>query len=163
MAKYDHIKQEAYEANMQLPKLGLVIFTFGNVSAADRDLGVFAIKPSGVAYDDLTPDKMVIVDFDGETVKGKLRPSSDTLTHAVLYKHWDKINGVVHTHSTYATAWAQSQRDIPIFGTTHADYNTVDIPCAPPMDDVMIQGNYEYETGFQIMNCMQAKGYSYGG
>jgi L-ribulose-5-phosphate 4-epimerase len=161
MAKYDHIKQEAYEANMQLPKLGLVIFTFGNVSAADRDLGVFAIKPSGVAYDDLTPDKMVIVDFDGETVKGKLRPSSDTLTHAVLYKHWEKINGVVHTHSTYATAWAQSQRDIPIFGTTHADYNTVDIPCAPPMDDVMIQGNYEYETGFQIMNCMQAKGYSY--
>jgi L-ribulose-5-phosphate 4-epimerase len=161
MAKYDHIKEEAYEANMQLPKLGLVIFTFGNVSAADRDLGVFAIKPSGVAYEELSPDKMVIVDFDGTTVKGKFRPSSDTLTHAVLYKHWEKINGVVHTHSTYATAWAQSQRDIPIFGTTHADYNTVDIPCAPPMDDVMIQGNYEYETGFQIMKYMEQKGYNY--
>jgi L-ribulose-5-phosphate 4-epimerase len=103
----------------------------------------------------------VIVDFDGVTVKGKLRPSSDTLTHAVLYKHWDKINGIVHTHSTYATAWAQSQRDIPIFGTTHADYNIVDIPCAQPMDDEMIQGDYEYQTGFQIMNCMEQKGYSY--
>lgn len=161
MSKYKSLREEAYEANMQLPKLGLVIFTFGNVSAADRNEGVFAIKPSGVAYDDLTLDKMVIVDFEGVTVKGKLRPSSDTLTHAVLYKHWDKINGIVHTHSTYATAWAQSQRDIPIFGTTHADYNIVDIPCAQPMDDEMIQGDYEYQTGFQIMNCMEQKGYSY--
>ena len=161
MSKYKRIREEAYEANMQLPKLGLVIFTFGNVSAADRDLGVFAIKPSGVDYEELTPDKMVIVDFEGKTVKGKLRPSSDTLTHAVLYKHWEKINGIVHTHSTYATAWAQSQRDIPIFGTTHADYNIFDIPCAQPMNDEMIKGNYEYETGFQIINCMEAKGYSY--
>jgi L-ribulose-5-phosphate 4-epimerase len=158
---YTHIKQEAYEANMQLPKLGLVLFTFGNVSAADRSLGVFAIKPSGVPYEDLSPDKMVIVDFDGKTVEGNLRPSSDTQTHAVLYKHWDKINGIVHTHSTYATAWAQSQRCIPIFGTTHADHNTVDIPCAPPMDDEMIKGNYEYETGFQIMNCFKEKGLDY--
>src|SRR5215210_7333401 len=155
--KYDHIKEEAYEANMQLPKLGLVIFTFGNVSAADRALGVFAIKPSGVPYEDLKATDMVIVDFEGKTVKGKMRPSSDTLTHAVLYKHWEKINGIVHTHSTYATAWAQSLRDIPIFGTTHADYNTVDIPCAPPMDDEMIKGDYEYETGYQIMNCMREK------
>ena len=161
MSKYEHIKQEAYEANMQLPKLGLVLFTFGNVSAADRELGVFAIKPSGVPYKDLSPDKMVIVDFDGITVKGKLRPSSDTLTHAVLYKHWDKIGGIVHTHSTYATAWAQAQRDIPIFGTTHADHNTVDIPCAPPMGDEMIQGNYEYQTGFQIINCLEEKGLNY--
>jgi len=159
--KYQHIQQEAYEANMQLPKLGLVLFTFGNVSAADRNLGVFAIKPSGVAYEDLTPEKMVIVDFEGKTVEGNLRPSSDTLTHAVLYKHWQKIGGIVHTHSTYATAWAQSQRDIPIFGTTHADYNTVDIPCAPPMDDEMIKGNYEYETGFQIMNCFKANDLKY--
>ena len=161
MSKYKKIREEAYEANMQLPMLGLVIFTFGNVSAADRNLGVFAIKPSGVDYEELTPDKMVIVDFDGKTVKGKLRPSSDTLTHAVLYKHWPKINGIVHTHSTYATAWAQSQRDIPIFGTTHADYNIVDIPCAQPMNDEMIKGNYEYETGFQIINCMEEKGYNY--
>lgn len=161
MSQYDHIKQAAYEANMQLPKLGLVLFTFGNVSAVDRALGVFAIKPSGVPYEDLTPEKMVIVDLDGKTVEGDLRPSSDTLTHAVLYKHWPEIGGIVHTHSTYGTAWAQSQRDIPIFGTTHADHNTVDIPCAPPMEDAMIEGNYEYETGFQIMNCFASKGLDY--
>jgi L-ribulose-5-phosphate 4-epimerase len=160
-SKYQHIKEEAYEANMQLPKLGLVLFTFGNVSAVDRSAGVFAIKPSGVPYEDLTPDKIVIVDFDGNTVEGSLRPSSDTKTHAVLYKHWPTIGGIVHTHSTYATAWAQSQRDIPIFGTTHADHNTVDIPCAPPMDDAMIKGDYEYETGFQIMNCFKDKQLNY--
>lgn len=159
--KYDHIREAAYKANMQLPELGLVLFTFGNVSAADRSLGVFAIKPSGVPYNELSPGKMVIVDFDGTKVDGKLRPSSDTPTHAVLYKHWKNIGGIVHTHSTYATAWAQSQRDIPIFGTTHADHNTVDIPCAPPMDDAMIKGNYEYETGFQIMNCFKEKGLKY--
>jgi len=161
MSKYDLIREQAYEANMQLPKLGLVLFTFGNVSAADRSAGVFAIKPSGLPYDELAPSKMVIVDFDGITVEGILRPSSDTKTHAVLYKHWENIGGIVHTHSTYATAWAQSQRDIPIFGTTHADYNTVDIPCAPPMDDEMIKGDYEYETGFQIMNCFKEKSLSY--
>ncbi len=161
MSRYIHIKQEAFDANMQLPKLGLVLFTFGNVSAADRSLGVFAIKPSGVPYEELSPDKMVIVDFDGNTVEGTLRPSSDTKTHAVLYKHWDKIGGIVHTHSTYATAWAQSQRDIPIFGTTHADHNTVDIPCAPPMSDDMIKGDYEYQTGFQIMNCFKEKEINY--
>lgn len=159
--KYDHIREAAYKANMQLPELGLVLFTFGNVSAVDRNLGVFAIKPSGVPYNDLSPAKMVIVDFDGQKVEGSLRPSSDTLTHAVLYKHWQHIGGIVHTHSTYATAWAQSQRDIPIFGTTHADHNTVDIPCAPPMDDAIIQGNYEYETGFQIMNCFKEKDLNY--
>jgi len=158
---YSKIKQEAYEANMQLPKLNLVLFSFGNVSAADRENRVFAIKPSGVPYEDLTPDKMVIVDFDGNTIEGDLRPSSDTLTHAVLYKHWEHIGGIVHTHSTYATSWAQSQRDIPIFGTTHADYNTVNIPCAPPMSDEMIKGNYEHETGFQIMNCFAEKGLDY--
>src|SRR5215216_6740517 len=157
MSKYQHIKQAAYEANMQLPKLGLVLFTFGNVSAVDRELGVFAIKPSGVPYEDLSPEKMVIVDFDGVTVEGDLRPSSDTKTHAVLYKHWPNIGGIVHTHSTYGTAWAQAQRDIPIFGTTHADHNTVDIPCAAPMDDEMIRGDYEYETGFQIMNALKQK------
>lgn len=146
---------------MQLPALGLVIFTFGNVSAADRQQGVFAIKPSGVPYAELTPEKMVVVDFDGKTVDGKLRPSSDTLTHAVLYKHWEHIGGIVHTHSTYATAWAQSQRDIPIYGTTHADHNTVDIPCAPPMSDEMIAGDYEYETGFQIINTLAQRGLTY--
>lgn len=159
--KYDHIQQEAYEANMQLPKLGLVLFTFGNVSAVDRNLGVFAIKPSGVPYEELSPNKMVIVDFDANVVEGTLRPSSDTKTHAVLYKHWEGIGGIVHTHSTYATAWAQAQRNIPIFGTTHADHNTVDIPCAPPMHDDMIKGNYEHETGFQIINCFNERNLDY--
>ena len=161
MSKYQHIKEEAYLANMQLPKLGLVLFTFGNVSASDKNLGVFAIKPSGVPYQDLSIDKMVIVDFEGKTVEGDLRPSSDTQTHAVLYKHWPDIGGIVHTHSTYGTAWAQSQRSIPIYGTTHADHLTVDIACAPPMDDKMIQGDYEYETGFQIMNYLTEKKLSY--
>lgn len=158
MSNYLDIKEQAYKANMQLPKLGLVLFTFGNVSAADRQKGVFAIKPSGVPYDELTVDSMVIVDFDGNTVEGSLRPSSDTKTHAVLYKHWEDIGGIVHTHSTYGTAWAQAQRAIPIFGTTHGDHLTVDIPCAPPMDDDMIKGNYEYETGFQIMNHFRELG-----
>jgi L-ribulose-5-phosphate 4-epimerase len=146
MGKYDHIRQSAYEANMQLPKLGLVVFTFGNVSAVDRSLGVFAIKPSGVPY---------------KTVDGTLRPSSDTKTHAILYKYWEKIGGISHTHSTYATAWAQAQRDIPIFGTTHADHLTVDIPCAKPMSDEMIEGDYEYETGFQIINCLKERDHTY--
>lgn len=161
MSNYQDIKEQAYQANMQLPKLGLVLFTFGNVSAADRSKGVFAIKPSGVPYEDLSPEKMVIVDFEGNTVEGSLRPSSDTKTHAVLYKHWAEIGGIVHTHSTYGTAWAQAQRAIPIFGTTHADHLTVDIPCAPPMADEMIKGNYEYETGFQIMNHFESLGLSY--
>src|ERR1700759_3325896 len=161
MRKYKHIQESAYEANMQLPKLGLVLFTFGNVSAADRDVGEFAIKPSGVPYDELSPEKMVIVDFDGKIVKGKLRPSSDTKTHAVLYKEWPEIGGICHTHSTYATAWAQSLRCIPIYGTTHADHKTVDIPCAPPMDDEMIRGDYEYQTGFQIMNLFRDRNLSY--
>jgi L-ribulose-5-phosphate 4-epimerase len=161
MSKYDHIKEEAYEANMQLPKLGLVIFTFGNVSAADRKLGVFAIKPSGFPYEKLSPKKMVVVDFDANVVEGKLRPSSDTKTHAVLYKHWEKIGGISHTHSIYATAWAQSQRDIPIFGTTHADHVVCNIPCAAPMDDEMIRGDYEHQTGFQIINCLEEKKLNY--
>lgn len=161
MSIYQDIKEQAYEANMQLPKLGLVLFTFGNASAADRKAGVFAIKPSGVPYSDLSPENMVIVDFEGNTVEGKLRPSSDTKTHAVLYKHWLEIGGIVHTHSTYGTAWAQSQRAIPIYGTTHADHLTADIPCAPPMQDDMIAGNYEYETGFQIMNHLKEGGLSH--
>ena len=161
MSKYKYIREEAYEANMSLPKLGLVLFTFGNVSSVDRDLGVFAIKPSGVPYDDLSAEEMVVVDFDGNVVKGKMRPSSDTKTHALLYRQWDKIGGIAHTHSIYATAWAQSQRDIPIFGTTHADHNTVDIPCAQPMSDEMIKGNYEHETGWQIINCFKEKKLDY--
>ena len=161
MISYSEIKDKAYEANMQLPELGLVLFTFGNVSVADRQQKVFAIKPSGVPYKDLSPQKMVIVDFDGNTIEGDLRPSSDTKTHAVLYKNWSEIGAIVHTHSTYATAWAQTQRDIPIFGTTHADHISCDIPCAAPMSDDMIAGNYEHETGYQIIKCLNERGYNY--
>jgi len=158
---YKEIREQAYEANMQLPELDLVLFTFGNASAVDRDAAVFAIKPSGVPYRDLTPAKMVVVDYDAQIVDGKLRPSSDTKTHAVLYKEWTEIGGVVHTHSTYATAWAQAIKDVPIFGTTHADHLTVDIPCAPPMSDEYIKGDYEYNTGYQIIDCLKSRGLSY--
>ncbi len=157
MDDFQTIKQEAYIANMMLPELDLVLFTFGNASAADRKKGVFAIKPSGVPYKKLAPEDMVIVDFEGNTVQGELRPSSDTLTHAVLYKHWEHIGGIVHTHSTYATSWAQAQSDIPIFGTTHADHLTVDIPCVPVMKDEVINENYEYMTGFQIIDGLKEK------
>jgi len=161
MSNHQKIRELAYAANMKLPKLGLVLFTFGNASAADRENKVFAIKPSGVPYEELSPENMVIVDFDGNTVEGDLRPSSDTKTHAVLYKHWEEIGGIVHTHSTYGTAWAQSLKEIPVYGTTHADHTTAPIPCAPPMSDNKIKGNYEYETGFQIMEHLTAHGLSY--
>lgn len=161
MSKYKELKQECYEANMELNALGLVVFTFGNVSAVDRKKGVFAIKPSGVAYDVLKPEDIVIVDFENTVVEGNLRPSSDTKTHAYLYKNWEDIGGISHTHATYSVAWAQSQLDIPIFGTTHADHLTVDIPCAPPMRDDLIQGNYEHNTGVQIIECFNEKKLSY--
>jgi L-ribulose-5-phosphate 4-epimerase len=161
MSVYQDIKQSCYEANMQLPKLGLVLFTFGNVSVVDRQKGVFAIKPSGVPYETLKVDDIVIVDFEANKVEGEMRPSSDTKTHAVLYQHWEDIGAIVHTHSTYATAWAQAQKDIPILGTTHADHLTVDVPCAPPMSDDMIKGNYEKETGFQILQDFEKRDYSY--
>lgn len=155
---YNNIKEEAYEANMNLTKLGLVKFTFGNVSVFDRDKGVFAIKPSGVPYEILKASDIVIVDLEANVVEGNLRPSSDTKTHAVLYKEWPFLGAVVHTHSVFGTAWAQTIRDIPIYGTTHADHLTKDIPCAPPMADEMIEGNYEYQTGYQIINHFKEKG-----
>jgi len=161
MSEFSELKEQAYQANMHLPELGLVLFTFGNASAADPDREIFAIKPSGVPYKEITPGDMVIVDFNGEVVEGSLRPSSDTATHAVLYNHWKNIGGIVHTHSTYGTAWAQAQRDIPIMGTTHADHLTTDIPCAPPMSDEMIRGHYEEQTGFQIINELKNRGLSH--
>ena len=160
-SNYKELKQECYEANMQLNELKLVVYTFGNVSAVDREKGVFAIKPSGVPYEILKPEDIVIVDFDNNIIEGNMRPSSDTKTHAYLYKHWKNIGGIAHTHSTYAVAWSQAQRDIPIFGTTHADHLTADIPCAPPMSDELIQGNYEYNTGIQIVDCFKEKKLSY--
>ncbi|WP_264535774.1 L-ribulose-5-phosphate 4-epimerase [Flavobacterium sp. N1736] len=158
---YKDLKQECYEANMQLNALNLVVYTFGNVSAVDRKNGVFAIKPSGVPYEDLKPEDIVIVDFDNNIIEGTMRPSSDTKTHAYLYKNWPNIGGVAHTHATYSVAWAQSQHDIPIFGTTHADHLTADIPCAPPMADALIEGNYEHNTGIQILDCFKEKNLSY--
>jgi len=161
MSKYDTLKETCYKANMQLPDLGLVLFTFGNVSAAEQENGVFAIKPSGVPYDKLKADDMVVLDFDNNIIEGALRPSSDTKTHALLYKNWKGISGISHTHSTYAVAWAQAQKDIPILGTTHADHLAMDIPCAPAMSDEMIEGDYEHETGNQILNLFENKKIKY--
>ena len=161
LSEFKDLKQECYEANMQLNALNLVIYTFGNVSAVDREKGVFAIKPSGVPYEDLKPEDIVILDFDNNIVEGNMRPSSDTKTHSYLYKNWKDIGGVAHTHATYSVAWAQAQRDIPIFGTTHADHLTTDIPCAPPMSDELIEGNYEHNTGIQILECFRGKELSY--
>ena len=160
-SNYKELKQECYEANMELDSLKLVIYTFGNVSAVDRSKGVFAIKPSGVPYQNLKPEDIVIMDFENNIIEGEMRPSSDTKTHAYLYKNWEEIGGIAHTHATYSVAWAQSQRDIPIFGTTHADHLTTDIPCAPPMCDELIAGNYEHNTGIQILDCFKEKNLSY--
>ncbi|HMQ07551.1 MAG TPA: L-ribulose-5-phosphate 4-epimerase AraD [Saprospiraceae bacterium] len=153
---YKDLKDEAYEANMLLPKSQMVIFTFGNVSCADQSQAIFAIKPSGVPYAELKANQMVIVDFEGNVVESKFRPSSDTLTHAVLYQHWEGISGIAHTHSTFATSWAQALRDIPIYGTTHADHFAGSIPCVPPLPDEKIKSNYEYETGIQILNYFES-------
>ncbi len=158
---YKDLKEECYEANMQLDALGLVIYTFGNVSAFDNSRGVFAIKPSGVPYEVLKPEDIVILDLDNKVVEGKMRPSSDTKTHAFLYNHWEGIGGIAHTHATYSVAWAQAQKDIPIFGTTHADHLTTDIPCAPPMKDEYIEGDYEHMTGHQILDCFVDKNLNY--
>jgi len=161
MSLYKELKRECYEANMKLEQLGLVIYTFGNVSAVDRHSGIFAIKPSGVPYETLSADDMVIVDFDNNVVEGKLRPSSDTKTHSYLYRHWLDIGGVAHSHATYSVAWAQAQMDIPILGTTHADHLTADIPCTPPMGDKLIEGHYEHMTGRQILECFETKNLSH--
>lgn len=160
-SKFKSLKEECYEANMELNALGLVIYTFGNVSAVDRDNAVFAIKPSGVPYEALKPEDMVVLDYDNNVVEGNLRPSSDTKTHSYLYKNWENIGGVAHTHAMYSVAWAQAQRDIPIFGTTHADHLTQDIPCAPPMADELIEGNYEHNTGIQILDCFKERNLDY--
>ncbi len=152
---YQTLQEECYEANQQLPKLGLVLFTFGNVSAVDRNRAVFAIKPSGVPYEKLQPGDIVICDYDARVVVGTLRPSSDTKTHALLYKTWADIGGITHTHSTYAVAWAQAGINIPVLGTTHADHTHQVIPCAPALTDAMIQGDYEHETGNQIVDLFR--------
>ena len=145
------LKEKVCQANLDLVKHGLVIFTWGNVSAIDRASGLVVIKPSGVSYDNMKPSDMVVVDLDGKIVEGDLNPSSDTPTHLVLYKAFPNIGGVVHTHSTYATAWSQAGRDIPNIGTTHADYFHDDIPCTRDMKKSEVFGEYEKETGNVIV------------
>ena len=143
----EELKKEVYEANMLLPKYQLVTFTWGNVSGIDREKGLFVIKPSGVDYDALSPDDMVVMDLDGNKIEGRYKPSSDTATHIELYKAFPAIGGIAHTHSTYATAWAQARRDIPVAGTTHADYFHGPIPCTRDMAAEEIEGEYELQTG----------------
>jgi L-ribulose-5-phosphate 4-epimerase len=145
------LKQEVFEANMDLVKHGLVIFTWGNVSGIDRGKGLVVIKPSGVSYDVMKAEDMVVLDLDGNVVEGKLKPSSDTATHLALYKAFPNVGGIVHTHSTYATAWSQAGIDLPNIGTTHADYFKDDIPCTRDMTIEEIENQYELETGNVII------------
>ena len=154
----EDLKQEAFEANRELPKYGLINLTFGNASAIDRGRGMFAIKPSGIAYEALRADDMVVVDLEGQIVEGKLRPSSDTPTHRRLYLGSPTIGGVVHTHSSHATAFAQAGRPIPVLGTTHADYFWGDVPVTRSMTPAEIAGAYEWDTGAVILECFARLG-----
>ena len=154
----EELKQKVYEANMELPKRGLVTFTWGNVSAIDRKSGLFVIKPSGVDYDTMSPDDMVVMDLDGNKVEGRYKPSSDTPTHLELYKKYPEIGGVVHTHSPEATSWAQAGRSIPLYGTTHADYFLGPIPCARSLTPEEIGGEYEKNTGLVIIETFEKLG-----
>lgn len=147
----EELKDKVCRANLDLVRHGLVLFTWGNVSAIDRESGLVVIKPSGVSYDDMKPEDMVVVDLDGKVVEGRLNPSSDTPTHVVLYKAFPQAGGVVHTHSTYATSWAQAGLDIPNIGTTHADYFHDAVPCTPDMTESEVKGEYELETGSVIV------------
>ena len=149
------LKQQVFAANLALPRHGLVTFTWGNVSAIDRARGVVAIKPSGVAYETMTVDDIVVVDMEGNVVEGKLRPSSDTATHLALYRRYPSLGGVVHTHSTHATAWAQAGLAIPALGTTHADYFLGDIPCTRALTEEEVQGEYELNTGRVIIETLK--------
>ena len=155
---YEKIKEKAYEANMMLYKLGIAPFTWGNASECDRENRVFAIKPSGVEYAELTPDMMVIVDFDGNKVEGEYNPSSDTATHAVLYRNFPDIGGVVHSHSVNAVAFAQAGSAIPALGTTHADFCFGDVPCARELTSDEVNGEYEKSTGDVIVAHFRDKG-----
>jgi L-ribulose-5-phosphate 4-epimerase len=154
---YADLKEQAWRANLEIPRRGLAIYTFGNVSAFDPDRAVFAIKPSGVAYDDLKAEHIVIVDLDAKVVEGDMRPSSDTKTHACLYRAFRGVGGIVHTHSTYATAWAQAGLAIPIYGTTHADHLAEDVPCTAVMTAEAVERDYEAETGAQIIDCFRSR------
>ncbi|NMF25628.1 L-ribulose-5-phosphate 4-epimerase [Olsenella umbonata] len=151
------LREKVYEANMDLPKHGLVVFTWGNASEIDREKGLFVIKPSGVAYEDLSPEYMVVCDMDGNVVEGDLNPSSDTATHACLYRSWENVGGIVHTHSTVATAWAQAGRSIPCYGTTQADYFYGEVPCMRGLTKEEIEEAYELNTGNVIVEGFKGK------
>ena len=151
----EELKQQVYEANMELPARGLITYTWGNVSGIDRERGLFVIKPSGVEYDELTPDDLVVCDIEGNRVEGELNPSSDTPTHAVLYQRFPKIGGVVHTHSSWATSWAQAGRSIPCYGTTHADYFYGPIPCVRSLTPEEVEEAYEHYTGVAIAEAFE--------
>ena len=153
----EELKQKVYEANMLLPKYKLITFTWGNVSGIDRESGLFVIKPSGVEYDELKPEDMVVVDLEGNVVEGKYRPSSDTATHLELYKAFPELGGVVHTHSSYATSWAQAGRSIPCYGTTHADYIYGDVPCVRCLTKDELEDAYETNTGRLIVSDFKEK------
>lgn len=153
----ERLKKEVLEANLELPVQGLVVYTWGNVSGIDRNNGLVVIKASGVSYDEMTLEHMVVLDLEGNIVEGKFRPSSDTATHLALYKAFAGIGGIVHTHSTWATAWAQAKMGIPCFGTTHADYYYGEIPCTRPMLPNEIKGEYEAETGNVIIEAFEHK------
>ena len=153
----EELKQKVYEANMDLPKYNLVTFTWGNVSAIDRESGLFVIKPSGVDYDKLVPSDMVVMDLNGNKIEGAYNPSSDTPTHLELYKAYSHIGGIVHTHSPWATSWAQAKRGIPCYGTTHADYFYGEIPCARSLTPEEINSAYEKNTGLVIIETVSAK------
>lgn len=154
----EQLKEEVLKANLLLPKYGLVTFTWGNVSAIDREKGIIAIKPSGVEYEEMTADDMVLVDLEGNVVEGKLKPSSDLMTHLEFYKNFPNIGGVVHTHSRWATSFAQAGKDIPALGTTQADYFYGAIPCTRRMREEEITGEYELETGKVIVETFQERG-----
>lgn len=153
----EELKQQVYEANMELPRRGLITYTWGNVSGIDREKGLFVIKPSGVDYDKLQPEDMVVMDLEGNKVEGKYKPSSDTPTHLELYKAFPQIGGIVHTHSPWATSWAQACRSIPCYGTTHADYFYGDIPCARNLTEEEISEAYEKNTGLVIIETFKEK------
>jgi L-ribulose-5-phosphate 4-epimerase len=155
MDPYKTLREEAFEANREIPRQNLAIYTWGNVSAFDPSKGIFAIKPSGVAYNDLRPDSMVIVDLDAQVIDSTLHPSSDTKTHCVLYREFPDILGITHTHSTYAVAWAQACKPVPVYGTTHADHGTEAIPCTGMMSPEAVQRNYEQETGNLIVDAFR--------
>ncbi len=154
----ERLKEQVYQANKELPKRGLVTFTWGNVSGFDRETGYFVIKPSGVEYEKLTPEDMVVMNLEGEKIEGKCKPSSDTATHIELYRAWPKLGGIVHTHSSYATSWAQSGRDIPCYGTTHADYIYGPVPCARGLTREEIEDAYEKNTGRVIVETFRQRG-----